>query len=65
MSEIFKSIPAIKYEGSKSKNPLAFKFYDPEKVVLGKTKKITTRLSRNLLFIVFLLQLLLIIVSKP
>ena len=39
MSEIFKSIPVIKYEGSKSKNPLAFKFYDPEKVVLGKTMK--------------------------
>ena len=39
MSEIFKGIPAIKYEGAKSKNPLAFKFYDPEKVVLGKTMK--------------------------
>lgn len=36
MSEIFKGIPEIKYEGSASKNPLSFKFYDPDKVVMGK-----------------------------
>ena len=36
MSEIFANIPKIQYEGPQSKNPLAFKFYDPEKVVLGK-----------------------------
>ncbi len=36
---VFTSIPTIKYEGSNSKNPLAFKFYDPEKVVLGKKMK--------------------------
>ena len=36
MAEIFKGIPAIKYEGPESKNPLAFKFYDADKVVLGK-----------------------------
>ena len=34
--EIFKNIPTIKYEGPESKNPLAFKFYDSERVVLGK-----------------------------
>ncbi len=34
--EIFKGIPAIKYEGAKSKNALAFKFYDPDRVILGK-----------------------------
>ena len=39
MAEIFKNIPGIKYEGPKSKNNLAFKFYDPDKVVLGKTMK--------------------------
>ena len=39
MSEIFKNIPKIKYEGRESKNPLAFKFYDPERVVLGKKMK--------------------------
>ena len=33
---IFKNIPEIKYEGAKSKNPLAFKFYDKDKTVLGK-----------------------------
>ena len=26
---IFENIPAIPYEGPKSTNPLAFKFYDP------------------------------------
>ena len=39
MSEIFKGIEKIKYEGSKSKNPFAFKFYDADKVILGKTMK--------------------------
>ena len=39
MSEIFTNIPKIPYEGPQSKNPLAFKFYDPEKVVLGKKMK--------------------------
>jgi len=32
----FDSIPTIKYEGPKSKNPLAFKYYDADKVVMGK-----------------------------
>lgn len=32
----FDAIPAIRYEGAGSKNPLAFKFYDPEAVILGK-----------------------------
>ncbi len=39
MSEIFKGIEKIRYEGAKSKNPLAFKFYDADKVILGKTMK--------------------------
>ncbi len=39
MSEIFKGIEKIKYEGSKSKSPFAFKFYDADKVILGKTMK--------------------------
>ena len=34
--EIFNDIPKIKYEGPTSKNPLAFKFYDAERIVLGK-----------------------------
>ena len=37
--QYFEKIPEIKYEGAKSKNPLAFKFYDAEKIVLGKPMK--------------------------
>ena len=36
MKEIFKGIPKIRYEGAESKNPLAFKFYDADRVVFGK-----------------------------
>jgi len=39
MAEIFKGIGTIPYEGPKSKNPLAFKFYDANKVVRGKPMK--------------------------
>ena len=39
MSEIFKNIPKIIYEGKDSKNPLSFKFYDAERVILGKKMK--------------------------
>ena len=33
---IFENIPEIKYAGPASKEPFAFKFFDPERVVLGK-----------------------------
>ena len=36
MSEIFKNIPQIKYEGRNTKNPLAFRYYDADRVILGK-----------------------------
>ena len=39
MSNIFKNIPRIRYEGAESKNPLAFKFYDADRIVLGKSMK--------------------------
>ena len=39
MSDIFPNIPAIKFEGPGSDNPLAFKRYDPDKKVGGKTMK--------------------------
>lgn len=39
MAEIFINVPAISYEGSKSRNPLAFKFYNPNQIVLGKPMK--------------------------
>ena len=37
MKEYFKGIPQIRYEGPDSKNPLAFKQYDPEQQVGKKT----------------------------
>lgn len=37
--EYFKGIDKIKYEGHDSKNPLAFKWYDENKIVFGKTMK--------------------------
>ncbi|MEO0573770.1 MAG: xylose isomerase, partial [Bacteroidota bacterium] len=37
--EYFKGIGDIKYEGRDSDNPLAFKFYNPEHVVAGKTMR--------------------------
>ncbi len=39
MAEFFKDISKITYEGPQSKNPLAFKYYDPEKQVAGKPMK--------------------------
>ncbi|MBQ4818561.1 xylose isomerase [Aquimarina sp. MMG016] len=36
-TEYFKGIDDIKFEGAGSDNPLAFKYYDPERVVAGKT----------------------------
>ena len=37
MSDDFADIPPIRYEGPQSRNPLAFRHYDPSRVVLGKT----------------------------
>lgn len=37
--EYFKGIDQIKYEGPDSRNPLAFKWYDANKVVAGKSMK--------------------------
>jgi xylose isomerase len=37
--EYFEDIPSIPFEGPESKNPLAFKYYDPEKEVAGKKMK--------------------------
>ncbi|HHW89549.1 MAG TPA: xylose isomerase [Clostridiales bacterium] len=39
MREFFKDIPKIKYEGKDSKNPLSFKFYEPDRVIRGKTMR--------------------------
>ena len=37
--EYFENIGKIKYEGKLSANPLAFKFYNPDEVVAGKTMR--------------------------
>ncbi len=37
--EYFKGINDIKFEGAASDNPMAFKYYDADKVVAGKTMK--------------------------
>ncbi len=39
MKEYFKKVPVIKYEGKKSRNPLAFKFYNPDEIIAGKTMR--------------------------
>ncbi|PKI79542.1 hypothetical protein CRG98_000017 [Punica granatum] len=43
--EFFPDIPKIKYEGPSSKNPLSFKWYNAEEVILGKKMKDWFRFS--------------------
>ncbi|MEK7257604.1 MAG: xylose isomerase, partial [Bacteroidota bacterium] len=38
-TEFFKSIPKIKFEGRETDNPLAFRFYEENRKVAGKTMK--------------------------
>ena len=37
--EYFKNVGKIKYEGKQSDNPFAFKFYNPEEVIAGKSMR--------------------------
>ncbi len=37
--EFFKGINKIEFEGKESKNPLAFKYYNPDQIVAGKTMR--------------------------
>ena len=39
MNEMFTDIAKINYEGAKSKNPLAFKHYNKDEIINGKTMK--------------------------
>ena len=39
LNEFFKEISEIRYEGPKSKNPLAFKYYNPDEKIGNKTMK--------------------------
>jgi xylose isomerase len=41
------NVGKIKYEGPKSKNPLAFKYYNPDEVVMGKTMKEQLRFAMS------------------
>ncbi len=43
--EFFKGIGQVKYEGPQSDNPLAYRWYDENKVVAGKTMKEHLRLA--------------------
>ena len=43
--EFFTGIEKIKFEGKESKNPLAFRYYDAEKIVMGKPMKDWTRFA--------------------
>lgn len=36
MTGFFPRIPQIRYEGPQSKNPMAFKYYDPDRIIQGK-----------------------------
>lgn len=44
-TEYFPQIGEIKYEGRESKNLMAFKFYNPEKVIMGRTMAEWTKFS--------------------
>ena len=39
MKEFFPNIKKIPFEGTESKNPMAFHYYEPERVVMGKKMK--------------------------
>ncbi len=39
MTDYFKDIAPIKYEGPESTNPLAYRWYDENRIVMGKTMK--------------------------
>jgi len=43
----FKGIEKINYEGKESKNPLAFKYYNPDEVVMGKPMKEQLRFAMS------------------
>src|SRR5215469_9581336 len=45
MCAAFNDVPKVKFEGPKSKNPLAFKHYDEEEIVEGKSMREHLRFS--------------------
>jgi xylose isomerase len=45
MAEYFADVPTIRYEGADSRNPLAFKHYNPEEMVEGQSMRDLFRFS--------------------
>ena len=45
--EYFKNIQKIQYEGADSKNPLSFRFYNPDEIVGGKTMREQLRFAMS------------------
>ena len=45
--EYFPGIGKIKFEGVESRNPMAFRYYDAEKVVMGKKMKDWLKFSNS------------------
>ncbi len=45
--QFFNNVSKIKYEGANSTNPLAFRYYDENQVVLGKTMKEHLKLKKK------------------
>ena len=45
--EFYKGIQKVKYEGAESDNPLAFRFYDPDRVIGGKTMREQLRFAMS------------------
>ena len=45
--QYFKDVEKINYEGPESKNHMAFKYYNPDEVVMGKTMKEQLRFAMS------------------
>ena len=46
MQAYFDQLDRVRYEGSKSSNPLAFRHYNPDELVLGKRMEEHLRMCR-------------------
>lgn len=47
MDEFYKGISKVRYEGAKSDHPLAFRFYNPDEVIAGKTMREQLRFAMS------------------
>ena len=45
--EFFKGIDKVRFEGAGSRNPLSFKFYNPDETVGGKTMREQLRFAMS------------------